>query len=163
MKSKAGIAILGGLIGTPVMTVLMYVLAPILGVKTDIVSLLGETLGGWKMGMLVHILNGVVIFPLAFALVFYRLLPGRAFLRGLSFGVTLWLASQLLALPAMGAGLFSSQVGGWKAAMALLVGHIAYGACIGLFATILQESALTEPAIWPPNPPAQPPHAYLSR
>ncbi len=162
MKSKAGIAILGGLIGTPVMTVLMYVLAPILGVNTDIVSLLGETLGGWKMGMLVHILNGVVVFPLAFALVVYGLLPGRVFLKGLGFGVTLWLASQLMAMPAMGAGLFSSQIGGWKAAFVLLLGHLAYGASLGLFATILQESALTEPALWPPRPPAKPPHAYLS-
>ncbi len=162
MKSKAGIAILGGLIGTPVMTVLMYVLAPTLGVKTDIVSLLGETLGGWKMGMLVHILNGVVIFPFAFALVSSRLLPGRSFLRGLSFGVALWLASQLVAMPAMGAGLFGSHIGGLRAAIALLVGHIAYGASLGLFAAILQETALTEPATWPPNRPAQPPRAYSS-
>ncbi len=162
MKSKAGIAILGGLIGTPLMTVLMYVLAPILGLKTDIVSLLGETLGGWKMGMLVHILNGVVIFPLAFALFFYRVLPGRAFRKGLGFGLVLWLASQLIAMPAMGAGLFSSHVGGLKAAGALLLGHVAYGASLGIFAAILQESALTEPAVWPPNHPAQPPRAYSS-
>lgn len=162
MKSKAGIAILGGLIGTPVMTVLMYLLAPVLGVNTDIVSLLGETLGGWRMGMLVHILNGVVIFPLAFAIVFSRLLPGRAFLKGLGFGVMLWLAAQLLAMPAMGAGLFSSHIGGLKASIALLVGHIAYGASIGLFATILQESALLRPAIWRQKHPAQPPQAFSS-
>ena len=103
MKRNAGIAILGGVIGTPVMTVLMYVLAPVLGVKMDIVSLLAETLGGWRMGMLMHILNGVVMFPLVFAFLSYRVLPFRPLVRGLGFGVALWFASQVVAMPIMGA------------------------------------------------------------
>jgi uncharacterized membrane protein YagU involved in acid resistance len=144
MKRNAGIAILGGVIGTPAMTVLMYVLAPVLGVKMDIVSLLAETLGGWRMGMLVHILNGIVVFPLVFAFLSWRVLRARPFVRGLGFGVALWLGSQVIAMPIMGAGLFSSRIGGISAVLALLLGHVAYGASLGIFPIVLQEPTAAE-------------------
>jgi hypothetical protein len=157
MKLNPGLAIVGGLLGTPIMTVLVYVLAPVLGVKTDIVEMLAETLGGWRMGMLVHILNGAIIFPLLFVFLFYRLLPGRAWVKGLSFGVLLWLASQVIAMPLMGAGFFSVHVGGIKTVAALLVGHLAYGGLLGLFPALASPeqppSKIPEPtgSAWLPN------------
>jgi len=139
MKLNPGLVIVGGLLGTPIMTALIYVLAPLMGVKMDLVEMLAETLGGWRMGMLVHIFNGAIIFPLLFVFVFYRLLPGPAWLKAISFGVVLWLASQLIALPLMGAGLFSTRAGGASTVAVLLAGHLAYGGLLGLFATIAER------------------------
>jgi len=127
--------------GTPAMTALIFVLAPMVGMKMDIVEMLAEPLGGWKMGMLVHILNGAIIFPLAFVFLFYRLLPGSPATKGVVFGVVLWLASQLLVMPIMGAGLFSAHVGGIRAAAVLLFGHVVYGWLVGLFPMLAQEAS----------------------
>ncbi len=125
--------------GTPAMTALIYVLTAMMGMRIGIVEMLAETFGGFKMGMLVHILNGVIIFPLAFAFLFYRLLPGPAATKGIAFGVVLWLASQLIVMPVMGAGLFSAHVGGVRAATALLVGNVLYGWLLGLFPMLAAE------------------------
>ena len=139
MKPNLSMVFLGALIGTPAMTVAMYVIAPIVGVRVDIVAMLGEMLG-WRMGMLVHILNGVIIFPLVFAFLLYRFLPGSAGAKGMAFGAALWLASQVVAMPIMGAGLFSVYAGGMRAAAASLFGHLVYGAFLGSFATLAQEA-----------------------
>jgi len=124
--------------GTPAMTALIFVLAPMIGMKMDIVETLAEPFGGWRMGMLVHILNGVIIFPLAFVFLLYRLLPGPPATKGVAFGVLLWLASQLIVMPIMGAGLFSAHVGGIRAVVALLLGHVLYGWLLGLFPMLAQ-------------------------
>ncbi len=140
--SNLSIVFAGGLLGTPAMTALMYLLAPVFGVNTDIVAMLGEVLGGWRMGMLVHILNGAVIFPAAFVFLLYRFLPGSPITRGITFGVLLWLTSQVLVMPIMGAGFFSLHIGGVKAAAASLLGHLVYGGLLGLFPTLAQEDLL---------------------
>jgi uncharacterized membrane protein YagU involved in acid resistance len=127
-----GVMLVGGLLATPAMTVAMYMLAPVLGMNTDIVAMLSEALGGWKMGMLVHILNGAVIFPAIFALLLYRFLPGPPIVKGSEFGFVLWLASQAAVMPLMGAGFFSSHIGGLKAVMASLFGHLVYGSLLGV-------------------------------
>jgi len=145
MKPNPSMAFIGGLIGTPAMTALMWALAPALGVNTDIAGMLGEMLGGWRMGMLVHLLNGVAIFPLAFAFLFYRFLPGPPVAKGISFGVLLWLTSQLAVMPLMGAGLFSANIGGLRAVAASLVGHVVYGWLLGLFPTLAQEALVAKP------------------
>ena len=125
--------------GTPAMTALIFLLAPMIGMKMDIVEMLAETFGGWRMGMLVHILNGAIIFPLAFVFLFYRLIPGPPATKGVAFGLVLWLASQLIVMPIMGAGLFSAHVGGIRAAAVLLCGHVLYGWLLGLFPLLAQE------------------------
>lgn len=109
MKPNPIMTVVAGLLATPAMTVLIYVLAPILGVRMDIVAMLGEILGGWRMGMLVHILNGTIIFPLVYSFLLYRFLLGRSAARGVTFGVLLWLTSQAVVMPLMGAGFFSSR------------------------------------------------------
>jgi len=139
MRPNPSLALLGGLMGTPAMTALIYVLAPRIGVKMDIVEMLAETFGGWRMGMLVHILNGAIIFPLAFVFVFYRLIPGPPATKGVAFGIGLWVASQLIVMPIMGAGLFSSHAGGIRAAAVLLFGHVLYGWLLGLFPMLAQQ------------------------
>lgn len=155
MKPRPNLSIVfvGALLGTPVMTVMMYVLAPVFGVNTDIVTILGEVLGGWRMGMLVHILNGAVIFPVAFVFLFYRFLPGSPITKGITFGVLLWLTSQVVVMPIMGAGFFSAHIGGLKAAAASLLGHVVYGGLLGLFPTLAQEDLLGKPMLRGPLSP----------
>jgi hypothetical protein len=74
---------------------------------------LGDHAGGATMGMLVHVLNGTIIFPLAYGVLFYRLLPGPTFVKGLTFALVLWLASQLLASHANDRGRVFQLSHGW--------------------------------------------------
>jgi uncharacterized membrane protein YagU involved in acid resistance len=139
VRPNPSLALLGGLMGTPAMTAFIYVLAPMVGVKMDIVEMLAEGFGGWRTGMLVHILNGAIVLPLAFVFLFYRLIPGRPATKGVVFGIVLWFASQVIMMPIMGAGLFSAHVGGIRAAAVLLFGHVLYGWLLGLFPMLAQE------------------------
>jgi len=134
MKTTIGKAILGGFVATLAMTILMYTAAPMMGVKMDIAAMLGSMLGGWTIGLIAHIMNGAIIFPLFYALLVYRRLAGSPLLRGLQFGAGLWLLSQVLVMPMMGAGMFSSHAGGLMAAAASLAGHLVYGGIVGALA-----------------------------
>jgi hypothetical protein len=68
------------------MTAAVYLLATLIGVKMNFVDALTTMLGGWKMGILVHVLNGAIIFPLAYVVLLYRFFPGS----GLREGADLW-------------------------------------------------------------------------
>ncbi len=132
MKPNTGRAILGGLAGTIVLTMLMYIAAPMMGIpKMDIAAMLGSLLGGWTMGMVMHLVNGVVLFPLIYAFVLFSKLRGTPAIKGILWGVALWLVAGLMVMPMMGAGFFGLANGGMMAAAATLLGHIVYGALLG--------------------------------
>ena len=59
-------SILGGFVGTVAITMMMYVVAPMmLGHPMDIAKMLGSMLGdNWWAGIVMHFANGTVIFPL---------------------------------------------------------------------------------------------------
>ncbi len=126
-------ALLGGFVGTVAMTLMMYFVAPmVLGKPMDVAAMLGSVLGGsWMMGMAMHLINGSVIFPLIYAYLVYRVLPGEPWVKGTVFGVILWFLSQALVTPMMGGGVFSAKAGGLMAVMASLIGHIVYGVLLG--------------------------------
>ena len=129
-------ASLGGVVGTLVMTVMMYVVAPMMGLHMDIAAMLGSMLGGsWSAGLMMHFVNGSVIFPAVYAYVLYAHLPGQPAVRGTIWGLALWLLAQTVVMPMMGAGLFSSAMGGAMAAMGSLIGHILYGSLLGVIAS----------------------------
>ena len=134
MRPSVGRAVIGGFVGTPAMTVLMYTVAPLLGVRVDIAEMLGSMLGGWALGLIVHVLNGSIIFPLAYVYLFRHLPPGPPTARGLIFGALLWLMSQVLIMPLMGAGLFSANAGGVVSCVASFLGHMVYGGLLGALA-----------------------------
>jgi len=129
-------AIIGGLAGTIAMTLMMYGVAPmILGRPMDVAAMLGAMLGGsWILGMLMHLLNGIVIFPLLFAYVVAGVLPGPPWGRGILWGLILWLAQQIVVIPMMGGGLFSARAGGMMSVVASLVAHVVYGVLLGALA-----------------------------
>jgi hypothetical protein len=73
------------------------------GSRMDIAASLGTMLGiGWVGGMFVHFLNGTVIFPLVYLYGLGRFLPEEHWLKGLTWGVILWLVAQVVVMPVMG-------------------------------------------------------------
>ncbi len=128
-------AVVGGFVGTLAMTAMMYLVGPMMGLHTDIAAMLGSMLGGsWTAGLFMHFVNGTIIFPAIFVFVLFARLPGSAAARGTIWGVALWLMAQLVVMPMVGAGVFSSQIGGMTAAAGSLVGHLLYGSLLGAIA-----------------------------
>jgi hypothetical protein len=127
-----GRAVLGGIAGTAAMTIMMYGVAPMMGVRMDIAAMLGSMLGGSRAaGMMMHAMNGAVIFPAIYTYALYDRLPGEPVVKGIAWGLALWLIAQITVMPLMGAGVFSSAAGGMMAAMGSLVGHVLYGGLLG--------------------------------
>ena len=135
MRPNLWRAIFGGSVGTLAITLLMYEGPPMMGIpKMDIAAMLGSMLGGWTMGMAMHFVNGVALFPLIYAFVLLSKFRGTPVIKGTLWGVTLWLVAGLVVMPMMGAGFFGTANGGMMAAAASLMGHIAYGALLGAIA-----------------------------
>jgi uncharacterized membrane protein YagU involved in acid resistance len=125
-------AMVGGFAGTVVMTAMMYVVAPMMGLNMDIAQMLGSMLGNsWMAGMMMHFVNGTVIFPLIYVYVLYAWLPGSPLVKGILWGVILWFLAQAVVMPMMGGGFFSSAMGGMMAVMGSLMGHLLYGGLLG--------------------------------
>jgi uncharacterized membrane protein YagU involved in acid resistance len=115
------------------MTAMMYGVAPMMGIKMDIAAMLGSMRGGsWAAGMMMHFINGSLIFPAIYVYVLYERLPGSPMVKGTTWGVVLWLVAQTVVVPMMGAGLFSSAMGGLMAVVGSLVGHLIYGSLLGV-------------------------------
>jgi uncharacterized membrane protein YagU involved in acid resistance len=132
MKPNIWRAIAGGFIGTVTFTLMLRFVAPMMGVKMDIVAKLGEmTHTGMAGGLLIHFLNGTVIFPLIYVYLLCRWLPGAPWQKGLLWGVILWLGVEIVMMPMIGGGIFSTQMGGMKAVIAALIGHLIYGSIFG--------------------------------
>jgi uncharacterized membrane protein YagU involved in acid resistance len=136
MRPSALQAIAGGFVATIAITAVMYWVAPLLlGSPMDIAKTLGDFLGiGWNAGMILHFINGSLIFPLVYAFVLFGMLPGGSVTKGVTFGVGLWLVAQTVVMPIVGAGFFSANAGGVMAAVASLIGHLIYGATLGAIA-----------------------------
>ena len=78
--------VLGGVAGTAAMT-LMMLIAPMMGVHMDIAaSLAGMVHAPWMVGMVIHLMMGILIFPLVYGILLRRYLPGSALVRGLIWG-----------------------------------------------------------------------------
>ncbi len=136
-------ALIGGLVGTLAMTLMMYTVARMmLGHPMDVAAMLGGLLGNsWMMGMAMHLLNGIIIFPLIYVFVLYDVLPGAPWLRGTIWGLILWVVSQAIVTPMMGGGLFSAKAGGMMAVMASLIAHAVYGLLLGWLAGTAQRAS----------------------
>jgi len=127
-------ALLGGMAGTLMMSLMMQFAAPMLvGQPMDIAAMLGNMMShNYAIGMAAHIMLGVLVFPLLYALLVGRLLPGAPVIKGMIWGVILWLIAETLVMPMAGAGFFMAEIGGMKAVMAALMGHLLYGGLLGV-------------------------------
>lgn len=127
----------GGLVATVAMTLMMHFVAPIMtGQAMDIAARIAGMLGmPYLVGVGIHFINGVVLFPLAYALFAFSRIPGPPVVRGTLFGIVLWLLAATIVMPLTGAGFLMANIGGMKAVVAALVGHVVYGALLGAIAT----------------------------
>ena len=100
MRANASRAILAGFVATLAMTMMMYAV-PMMGMpKMDIAAMLGSMFSGgqmpepmsgtWWTGMIIHFINGTIIFALIYAYLLYSLLPGSGWAKGLIWGLLLW-------------------------------------------------------------------------
>jgi uncharacterized membrane protein YagU involved in acid resistance len=136
VKPNIGKAILGGFVGTVLLTLMTQFVAPMMtGQKMDMAARLGDMTGTGRLGgMMIHLFNGSVVFALIYVFVLFRFLPGAPWAKGLICGVIFWLGLETAMMPMVGGGFFSSQVGGMKAVVAALVAHLVYGAALGSIA-----------------------------
>lgn len=143
-RLNVGRAIVAGFVATLAMTMLMYG-APMMGMpKMDIAAMLGSLLGqgmpaaasgAWWLGMVMHFIDGTIIFPLIYVYLLYAVLPGAPWLRGATWGLILWAIAQSMVMPMMGMGFFSSAAPQPMMAVAgSLIGHLIYGCFLGAIA-----------------------------
>ncbi len=128
MNINLGRAVIGGLIGTAVMTMVGLFGAPMMGIPpmNPVAMLAGAMGGSMILGWGGHLMIGVVL-ALGYALV-GSALPGPGIARGAMYAIAPFLMAQLLVMPMMGMPLFSGSA---AMAMGSLVGHIVYGVVLG--------------------------------
>ena len=133
MRPNIGKAILGGFVGTVLLTLMTQFVAPMMtGQKMDMAARLGDVTGTSRLvGMMIHLFTGSVVFALIYVFVLFRFLPGTPWIKGLIGGVIFWLGLEIAMMPMIGAGFFSSQIGGMKVVVAALVAHLVYGVTLG--------------------------------
>jgi uncharacterized membrane protein YagU involved in acid resistance len=128
MNINFGRAVIGGLIGTAVMTMVGLFAAPMMGLPpmNPAEMLAGPMGGSMILGWGAHLMIGVIL-ALGYALV-NSALPGPGAARGAIYSLAPFFMAQLLVMPMMGMPLFSGSA---TMAMGSLVGHIVYGAVVG--------------------------------
>ena len=148
MRPSVGRAILGGFVGTLAITFMMYVVSPMMmGKPMDVAAMLGDFLHvSSTMGMVVHFINGTIIFPLILAFILWNVLPAGPTATGTVWGLILWFLSQAIVMPMMGGGFFSANAGGMMAVGGSLIGHIVYGALLGVITGEPREERLARAA-----------------
>ena len=139
-------AIIAGLAGTIVMTLVMA-MAPKMGMpKMDIVGMLGSMFnadGSRTLGIIMHLMMGVV-FAIVYNLLWNVGIGAVSWLWGLVFGSVHWLVTgmMMVIIPMMHAGIkagkgeapgaFMMKDGGIMAFMGGLVGHMVFGVVVVL-------------------------------
>ena len=122
-------AMVGGLLGTLLQTITVYGVAPMMaGQSMDIAAMLEHVCAP---GMLVHLLSGGVIFPLGYILLSSQSLSGPPVLQGMLWAGLIWFVAEVIMAPMLGAGVFSTALGGLPAALRALLGYLVYGATLG--------------------------------
>jgi hypothetical protein len=135
MNGMSGKLILGGVAGTAAMTMMMMLIAPMMGVYMDIAaSLAGMVHAPWMVGMVAHLIMGILIFPLVYGLLLRRYLPGSALVRGPILGSILWMMMEVAVMPMLGTGVFGINGPGMMGAVAALMAHLVYGGLLGWIA-----------------------------
>ena len=122
-------AMVGGLLGTLLQTIMVYGVAPVMaGQSMDVAAMLRPSCAP---GMLVHLLSGGVIFPLGYIWLSSQALTGPPVLQGMLWGSLIWCVAEVIMAPMLGVEVFSAALGGLPAALRALLGYLVYGATLG--------------------------------
>ena len=131
-------AVVAGVIGTIAMT-LLFLVEPLIGLpkmaeggilSTVMSATVAHLPVGFVGGWVVHFAVGIVL-----ALLYAGFVAGRGrgvpAARGALYGVMVFLAAQLVIMPLVGSGIFSS--GDSARMLGSLAGHLAYGSSVGWY------------------------------
>jgi len=122
-------AMVGGLLGTLLQTIMVYGVAPIMaGQSVDAAAMLEHSCAP---GMLAHLLSGSIIFPLGYIFLSSQSLSGPPVLQGMLWAGLIWFVTEVIVAPMLGAEVFSTALGGLPAALRALLGYLVYGATLG--------------------------------
>lgn len=141
-KTNLERSILGGFVGTLVVTILLY-LAPEVGLpKMDIAARMGSLFHGsnapepmsnaWWLGMVFHFVAGTIVFPVLYAYFLATRLFGNSWTKGTTWGLILWVITEAVLMPIVGMGFFSSKAPDyWALLVSSLMAFLIYGALLG--------------------------------
>lgn len=135
--------VVGGLTATAIMTALMLG-APMMGLpKMPIGNMLASFMGiPVALGWVLHFIIGTIL-AAAYVLLLRDRLPGPNPIKGALYSLIPFLAAQLLVMPMMGMGVFSSLAPQAPfLVMGSLIGHLVYGVVLGFVARKSQENRL---------------------
>ena len=122
-------AMVGGLLGTLLQTIMVYGVAPMLaGQSMDVAAMLEHSC---SPALLAHILSGGVIFPLGYVWLSSQSFSAPPVAQGVLWGGLIWFVAEFIMAPMLGAEVFSAALGGLPAALRALLGYLVYGATLG--------------------------------
>src|SRR5262245_38103428 len=123
-----------GFVATTIITLMVYFVSPDLtGGPSDLAALVARMLGvSWVAGLSAHFIIGTLVLPTLYAVWLNRGLTGGSAVRGMTWGMMLWVLSQAVLIPVAGGGFFSADSGGLKAAFDSLLAHMLYGLVLGV-------------------------------
>ena len=84
-------------------------------------------------------MTGVVV--AVYGLFVYRGLIGSTAIRGMTWGLLVWIVAQMVVMPLLGSGFFGARTGGFFSIIDSLVGHMVYGLLFGVLAGGAREIA----------------------
>ena len=121
-------AMVGGLLGTLLQTIMVYGVAPMMaGQSMDVVAITGHACAP---NLLAHLLSGSVIFPLGYVWLSSRAFSGPPVLQGMLWAGLIWFVAEVIMAPMLGVEVFSTALGGLPAALRALLGYLVYGATL---------------------------------
>src|SRR5499427_8786291 len=124
-------AMVGGLLGTLLQTIMVYGVAPMLaGQSMDVAAITGYACAP---SLLAHLLSGSVLFPLGYVWLSSRAFSGPPVLQGMLWAGLLWVVAEVIMAPMLSVEVFSTALGGVPAALRALLGYLVYGATLGSF------------------------------
>ncbi len=132
MKTKVNDILKSGIIATIAMTAVMLV-APMMGMPK---MPIGNMLAGFMhmpvaLGWIAHFMIGIGI-AAGYVLFLQSRLPGNMVVKGLIYSLIPFIIAQVMIMPMMGAGFFSSATPApMMMVMGSLIGHFVYGAVLG--------------------------------
>ena len=133
-------AIFAGFVATAILAILMYA-APLAGLpRIDLASALGRPISGnpatvlsgaWWLGLAIFFLFGSVVSPYVFVYAYHGLL-GSSWIRGVEWGVVVWVFGGVAVMTMMGLGFDEAHFAHpFTSFLLSLVGHVMYGAILG--------------------------------
>ena len=129
MQSNYGKAVLAGIVGAVVMSLVGLYGAPMMGMaRMNPADMMAMQMGGsMAVGWAAHIMIGAILAVIYLAVAATRL-PGPPAVRGAIFSMAPWLVAMVVMMPMMGMGMFG---GGMQPAVGSLIGHMIYGLVMG--------------------------------